>query len=310
MSETPKKFKDLRVADLKIELEKRGLLTSGIKAVLAERLKNALAEEGIDADEFIFDKTASKEAEKDDEQVGTDECKPEAEDNSNCPEKPEAEENEASDAVQEIDEEQGEGDGAEEDNEGEGEEKEAEDDSLNIMVGDEDNLFGEEEKGNGTPASPPRPENVPAKHPFTSRDTLSLSSRSNRPPSENSSMRVNPDETQSVASHDSNTENNKEADQPAGEAGGETAALDMQAKEQAARSRNDADKAKTSRPVVASGRNLWVSGLCQTTRAKDLKELFSKYGKVEGAKVNIEKKSLLISTHTKAQFFISNFFYN
>merc|ERR1712142_761079 len=83
------------------------------------------------------------------------------------------------------------------------EEKENEDDSLNIMVGDEDNLFGEEDKQNGVPSSPPRPETAPVKHPFTSKDTISLSSRSEKPPSENSSMRVNPDESQSVASHDS-----------------------------------------------------------------------------------------------------------
>lgn len=34
-----------------------------------------------------------------------------------------------------------------------------------------------------------------------------------------------------------------------------------------------------------SGRNLWVSGLSSSTRATDLKQLFSKYGKVVGAKV-------------------------
>ncbi|XP_076296323.1 uncharacterized protein LOC143216795 isoform X5 [Lasioglossum baleicum] len=38
-------------------------------------------------------------------------------------------------------------------------------------------------------------------------------------------------------------------------------------------------------PVNASSRNLWVSGLSSSTRATDLKQIFSKYGKVIGAKV-------------------------
>lgn len=44
---------------------------------------------------------------------------------------------------------------------------------------------------------------------------------------------------------------------------------------------------KTSQvsPINASSRNLWVSGLSSSTRATDLKQIFSKYGKVIGAKV-------------------------
>lgn len=44
---------------------------------------------------------------------------------------------------------------------------------------------------------------------------------------------------------------------------------------------------KTSQisPTNASSRNLWVSGLSSSTRATDLKQIFSKYGKVIGAKV-------------------------
>jgi len=38
-------------------------------------------------------------------------------------------------------------------------------------------------------------------------------------------------------------------------------------------------------PTNASSRNLWVSGLSSSTRATDLKQIFSKYGKVIGAKV-------------------------
>lgn len=40
-----------------------------------------------------------------------------------------------------------------------------------------------------------------------------------------------------------------------------------------------------------SGRNLWVSGLSSSTRAADLKSLFSKHGKVVGAKVVTNARS-------------------
>lgn len=43
--------------------------------------------------------------------------------------------------------------------------------------------------------------------------------------------------------------------------------------------------------VSSNSRNLWVSGLSSTTRATDLKTLFSKYGKVVGAKVVTNAKS-------------------
>uniref|UniRef100_A0A8C3PPC1 SAFB1 factor n=1 Tax=Calidris pygmaea TaxID=425635 RepID=A0A8C3PPC1_9CHAR len=43
--------------------------------------------------------------------------------------------------------------------------------------------------------------------------------------------------------------------------------------------------------TASSGRNFWVSGLASTTRATDLKNLFSKYGKVVGAKVVTNARS-------------------
>ncbi|XP_046475260.1 SAFB-like transcription modulator isoform X2 [Neodiprion pinetum] len=50
--------------------------------------------------------------------------------------------------------------------------------------------------------------------------------------------------------------------------------------------RDDKDKKTSpSSSINASSRNLWVSGLSSTTRATDLKQVFSKYGKVIGAKV-------------------------
>ncbi|KAF7657984.1 hypothetical protein LDENG_00019760 [Lucifuga dentata] len=51
------------------------------------------------------------------------------------------------------------------------------------------------------------------------------------------------------------------------------------------------EKAAGSGAAAGSSRNLWVSGLSSTTRATDLKTLFSKYGKVVGAKVVTNAKS-------------------
>ncbi|XP_009892283.1 PREDICTED: scaffold attachment factor B1 isoform X3 [Charadrius vociferus] len=50
-------------------------------------------------------------------------------------------------------------------------------------------------------------------------------------------------------------------------------------------------KDEKGRPASSSGRNFWVSGLASTTRATDLKNLFSKYGKVVGAKVVTNARS-------------------
>ncbi|XP_026160674.1 scaffold attachment factor B1 [Mastacembelus armatus] len=51
------------------------------------------------------------------------------------------------------------------------------------------------------------------------------------------------------------------------------------------------EKAAGNGATPSSSRNLWVSGLSSTTRATDLKTLFSKYGKVVGAKVVTNAKS-------------------
>ena len=61
MAAKGKKFlKDLRVVDLKLELETRKLATNGSKAVLAERLAKNLQEEGYDVERFEFNIEKSK----------------------------------------------------------------------------------------------------------------------------------------------------------------------------------------------------------------------------------------------------------
>ena len=55
MSDDVKLLKNLKVSELKSELEIRDLVTSGVKAVLADRLKNHLEENGLDPETYDFE---------------------------------------------------------------------------------------------------------------------------------------------------------------------------------------------------------------------------------------------------------------
>ena len=300
MADTPSKnLKDLKVADLKVELEKRGLQTSGVKAVLIERLQTALdEEEGVNPEESKQDHN---------EEARNEETNPEPTDAMETTYEDVVEdlsndvplEEPAAGAVNEENhEDQSEavingGDGkvideVHENGNGEGNDvNEDNEDSLNIMIGDEDNLFGDENENKDTGmngvihASPPRPDSIPAKHPFTSKDTISLSSRAGKAPSDNSSMLVNPDEC-SVASHDSGE--NKDTAETGGEKENTVAEIKEQNGKEAAKPKEETEEDKKKNSSQNS-RNLWISGLSSTTRATDLKSVFSKHGKVIGAKV-------------------------
>ncbi|XP_043946655.1 scaffold attachment factor B2-like isoform X2 [Protopterus annectens] len=55
--------------------------------------------------------------------------------------------------------------------------------------------------------------------------------------------------------------------------------------------KEDKDEKSVTKEEAHSGKNLWVSGLSSSTRATDLKTLFSKHGKVVGAKVVTNARS-------------------
>ena len=319
MSSEIKLLKDLRVTDLKSELEKRGLSISGLKADLVGRLQKHLQDEGVDCDTFDFNSSSNENEEEKKEKApiaeetmeemkGGEEAKEDAEmveqpkdaeeDKLPEPEKPAAEQESTKDEADSKEQKKQAEKPKEEDNKAESvstedvkkDEKDnnVEDDSINLML-DEDNLFDEDNKKDlesgrtmadtlPKTASPPRPETAPVVQPFTSRDTIIMASRSNKAPSENSSMRVAIDESESVG-----TQESIEGDKPTnGDAGSNS---------KEATNSDDTSKDKKNSEELEKSACVWISDLSSSTRAADLKSTFLKHGKVVNAKIVSNSRS-------------------
>ena len=81
-------------------------------------------------------------------------------------------------------------------------------------------------------------------------------------------MLVHPDESQSVASHESGDgfkENDEKKDDEDDKGEKKVEATEGEGNSE------DVEKSDEKKKVVASSRNLWISGLSSTTRATDLK---------------------------------------
>jgi len=312
-----KKLTELRVIDLKMELERRGLDKSGNKAALLERLSKAILDEGKNPEEYLIvpsggpskiiprknggtlnqeDSVECFDNQKEENgQDNTDKCKmevkTEAQDEKEMFIKKEIKE-ESESEIKIINKEEKQEDKIQgnkavsesvQSNDKKNEEKtisnqnsdapsatvEANgidnEDSINLTIGeDEENLLAEETESHDRHKDGGEKKKM---------------EENNKKGDSKGSGRAEP----GASSKEGTTSgaNGTKIKQEGGDGGSKSAESSNKGQK-----REEKDK-KTSQVSAtnASSRNLWVSGLSSSTRATDLKQIFSKYGKVIGAKV-------------------------
>ncbi|XP_060649336.1 LOW QUALITY PROTEIN: SAFB-like transcription modulator [Drosophila nasuta] len=355
MLESGKNVAELRVCDLKDELEKRKLETVGPKAVLIERLQRALKEEGIDPNTHLIvpaaraKKSLPKPIESDvhikeepvDPEEENEEASVETAANADGVDNPRhadddgheidqvgdvddecviLDDEDDDDEEQEADDDYGrkkistEEDADKEDTAEKGEEKTPtdnelqeentgdtvnidNDESINLTIGEDEQQLLHDEAPDDKSIKSVKPANKLEKL-NTSKDV----DKKNHKEDEGTRLKKKDEKTaekkdisdQKLASKSSSQKDDKEKSSTAAAvatAGTATASSGAAANKTGSGLGSSGGTGGASASSSAAGkqallsRNLWVSGLSTLTRASDLKAIFSKFGKVIGAKV-------------------------